>query len=488
MANSTLASNQTTTFGPLDRETFLAAIARHRRASWRVTAACALAVMVLALVVAILMAPLLWSAIGLAADAANLITPTADVFRWIGRLIDPVFSSSNPTTAMFVRAGAIVALPGLAVMALATAALDRVWTASPLFAAGQIPGRPADRTVLAEERLVNIVEEMAIAAGVPPPRVVLTEGGLNAAACGRDQSHVTLIVGEALPHAVTREQLEGMIAHLIGSIANGDMAIGLRVTTTLSLFKLIARVGGSFDDRRTFWETLKLCRVFLAPTSQGTAALLAALADPFADNAARQRPPQPPSGRSGLTWQEWLSMPLMGPVFMTGFFSGFVCQFLLEPLIAVAWRQRKYMADATAVQLTRDPDGLAGALTVISERVFIAFSPRGIAPWTAHLAVAPDASAHGDDAGPFSGSIVPIFPSLQKRGAALTRMGAHVAPPRRARMPWPLVAILSMLAAIGGGLMLSLIFPLALISTMLSGLFTLMPAALLHAVLRWVSG
>ena len=72
----------------IDRETFFAAIERHRRAAWRVTAACGLAIAVLALVVAILMAPLFFCAIGLAFDAANLVAPAPDVVGWMGRPLE----------------------------------------------------------------------------------------------------------------------------------------------------------------------------------------------------------------------------------------------------------------------------------------------------------------------------------------------------------------------------------------------------------------
>src|SRR5262249_59415705 len=167
-------------------------------------------------------------------DAVNLMTPTPDLMVWIGRLIDPLFSSNDISAAMVVRVGLIAALPGLALMAAGTFALRRVWMTSPLFDGGALPGRSPNRSVLAEERLVNVVEEMAIAAGIPVPRTVIVPGGVNAAACRRDESHVTLLVGEALMFSVEREQLEGMIADLVGSIVNGDMTIGLRVTTTLA--------------------------------------------------------------------------------------------------------------------------------------------------------------------------------------------------------------------------------------------------------------
>jgi Zn-dependent protease with chaperone function len=463
------------TLSALDRESFLAAIARHRRASWRVTAACGAAVIVEAVVVAILMAPLLYSLIGLGFDAVNLAAPTPDLMRWLGRLLQPLFASKHVSTIAFVRVGAIAALPGLVLMSAAAWALRHIWKTSPLFDAGDLPGRPLDRRVLAEEQLANVAEEMAIAAGIPMPRIVVLPGGLNAAACGRDREHVTLIVGEALPACLGREQMEGMIAHLVASIADGDMTIGLRVTTTLALFGLVARVGVSFNDRREFWQTAKLWRVFVAPTSANTAALLGALADPFKNPEPADPVARPAASDGGLTWREWLLMPLMGPILITGFLSGMVSAFMLEPLVSLAWRQRKYMADATAVRLTRDPDALASALAAIADR------PQGIQAWVAHLAVA--AGPPGQD-GPFGAGMVPIFPSPQKRLAALGRMGAHVSQPSGHGLPWPAALVLAVLASILAALMCVVVYLLVIVSAALSGFFTLVPAALLHALLR----
>jgi hypothetical protein len=109
--------------------------------------------------------------------------------------------------------------------------------------------------VLDEERLSNIVEEMSLVAGIAVPRIVIVPGGVNAAACGRDAEHVTLIVGRALAAALAREQLEGLIAHLIASVADGDM---MRITRyycptaheTFSLLPdcLASRFPGDHDD------------------------------------------------------------------------------------------------------------------------------------------------------------------------------------------------------------------------------------------------
>lgn len=465
---------------PEERETFFEAIARHRRASWRVTVACAVAVVVLTVVVAILMAPLLYGLLGLSLDLVNFFTPAPDLLGFLFRLIDPLFESKQVTTAMFVRVGAVAALPGLALMGLATFGLRRIWMTSPLFDAGDVPGRAPDRTVLEEARLANVVEEMAIAAGISVPRVVIVPGGANAAACGRDSEHVTLLVGESLPRSLNREQLEGALAHLVASVADGDMTIGLRVTTTLVLFGLIARLGVSFTDSGGFWQTAKLWRVFVAPTSSGTASLLGTLADPFHDDARADARTRAAAQRSDLTWREWALMPLMGPVWLTGFLSGLVTQFLLEPLVAAAWRQRKYMADAAAVQLTRDPDGLAGSLTVVGSR------PLGIVQWTAHLAVAPDPSGQS---GPFGRSIVPIFPSAEKRMKALIRLGAHVTlGPRKPGLPLVAKLVIGALLSVAGALMCVVVYLLVILSTAMSGFFTIMPVAALHVLLRWLAG
>ncbi len=478
MSDRPLAPRAWTSLSGVERESFLAAIARHRRASWRVTAACAAAVAVLALAVSILMAPLLYCLLALLLDAINFATPMPDLMVWMGRMLDPLFSAPRVTPVLLARDGALAAVPGLVLMGAATLGLRRIWRTSPLFDAGDVPGRPPDRTRLAEERLANVVEEMAIAAGIPPPRVVIVAGGANAAACGRDEAHVTILAGDALVAAVDREELEGLAAHLVASIADGDMTIGLRVTTTLAVFGLVTRVGGSLTDRRAFRWSASLWRLVVAPTSQATAEFLGSLADPFREDPADRQPEAASDATGTLTWREWLEMPLMGPVCLAGFLSGMLTGFLLDPLIALAWRQRKYMADATAVQLTRDPDGLARALADVGDR------PGGIAPWTAHLAVA----AGGAGAlGPFGTALVPIFPTPEKRVAALVRMGAHVALEPKPRVPWPLVVVFAVLLSIFAALMGVVVYLLAIVSAALSGLFTVVPAALLHLLLRWLA-
>src|SRR5262249_38958787 len=160
-------------------------------------------------------------------DALNFVTPMPDLLGSLGRQIDAISTSSTVDVARLIRSGLILAAPGVALMLIAAYALRRVWTTSPLFTGGEVPGRPPGRTGLEEEGLAKVVEELGIAAGIPPPRVLVVPGGFNAAACGTDDTHVTVLVGAALARHVTRESLEGMIAHLIASVVNGDMPIGV---------------------------------------------------------------------------------------------------------------------------------------------------------------------------------------------------------------------------------------------------------------------
>src|SRR5262249_54503349 len=129
--------------------------------------------------------------------------------------------------------------------------------------------------------------------------------------------------------------------------------------------------------------------------------------------AARAR--SDPAKSEKLGWRTLVWAPLVGPVLIAGFLGGLVSSMVLTPLLALAWRQRKYMADAIAVRLTRDPDALAGALTRMG-------GGATFAPWAAHLCVA-ESRGSGTSLG---NSFVPMIPGSAHRLRALVKMGAHV--------------------------------------------------------------
>ena len=467
-----------------ERESFFAATARHNRAAWRVTLACAVAIAVTSAIVATLMAPLFYAAIALAFDLVNLFLPAPNLVQSIGNVVGPAIDHPEAVApARWVQFAFYAALPGLAWMALVILALRRMLLASALFGPGPL-ARPSNPLVLEEQRLANVVGEMAVAAELPAPRVEVTDQPiLNGVIFGRSEHEAKLLVSEALLARLNREELQGVAGHLVGSIANGDMEIGLRASIALSLFALVARMATVFPSEATAGHLWALWHAILAPTSARARELALELGDPFRDRSsdnpdAAAGPPQfgSASRKAPDDWRTLLWLPLAGPIVITGFFAGLVNLFVLGPLISLAWRQRKYMADATAVRLTRDPDALAQALQKMSG------TGAPLAPWTAHLSVIQTAS---NRSGPLGASFVPMFPSLDRRLRALARLGAHVSRPPR-RMPLPLVLILAALIGVVGVLIAFVLYLLVILSTALTMLFTGLPFSILHLLLRWL--
>jgi len=174
-------------------------------------------------------------------------------------------------------------------------------------------------------------------------------------------------------------------------------------------------------------------------------------------------------------------MPLMGPVILSGFLTGLVSTFLLKPLVSFAWRRRKYMADAAAVRLTRDPDTLAQAL-----RKIIVQGWTQLNAWTVHMAIAQSGPLGAG--GLLGGSIVSIFPSTVRRYQALGRLGATLLPitEKRPWLPLPAAVLVGVLGTIAGGLMVVAVGLLMYLSAAISMLFTVPPLALVHLLLRWI--
>jgi len=460
-----------------ERESFFAAVARHRRAAWQVSAVSALAALVLALTASVLMAPLFYCLIGLAVDLLNLAIPMPDLLGALGRLVDGVVNENATTPARLAAIAALAALPGLLAMGLILSSVQRTVARSLRFDASAAATRAPDRAVLAEQRLLNVVEEMALAAMIPVPRVLIVAGGWNAAALGEDSAHTTILFGGALLEHLPRAQLQGVAAHLIATIADGDIRIGRQAATLFALFGILASLSTAFGDRRIFDHARTLLRALLRPASDRALATLRAAGDPFTTPAAEEATAKPASTASdALTWRDWAAMPLAGPVVLTGFACGLVSTFLLGPLVSIVWRRRKYMADAVAVRLTREPDTLAGALAAVGG------AGAGIAPWFAHLAFV--AGGHASR-GLLGGEVLSIFPPVHRRGHALVRLGALTSPVASpAVIPPAHLLLVAALGSIAAALMVVVTVLLVFVATAVSMIFTVLPASLLHALLR----
>lgn len=183
---------------------------------------------------------------------------------------------------------------------------------------GGIP-LPLEGRELKHTRLQNVVEEMAIASGVPVPDIYIlpNEIGINAFAAGMTPSKAVIGVTQGALDELTREELQGVIAHEFSHIYNGDMALNFRLMGVLAGI-LFLNTLGQILIRGTRRRS----------SSKGGGAGLAVVG-------------------IGLMIVGWIGV----------FFGNWIK--------AAVSRQREYLADASAVQFTRNPLGLAGALEKI---------------------------------------------------------------------------------------------------------------------------
>src|SRR6185436_2051114 len=118
----------------------------------------------------------------------------------------------------------------------------------------------------AERRLINVVDEMAIASGLaaPPVYVLAREKGINAFAAGRSPNQAIVVVTAGALEELTRDELQAVIAHEFSHIINGDIALNLRGACVLQGIVFLAAIGrfviSQFrekDDRALlFWAYL----------------------------------------------------------------------------------------------------------------------------------------------------------------------------------------------------------------------------------------
>jgi len=170
-----------------------------------------------------------------------------------------------------------------------------------------------------ERRLVNVVEEMAIASGVRVPAVYVMDGerGINAFAAGYDVSDSIVAVTRGTLETLNRDELQGVIGHEFSHILHGDMRLNIRLIGVLAGIVFIGSIGE-----------------FLMRSQRGSGG----------DNKGA------------------------APIFAAGLallLIGYIGLFFARLIKAAVSRQREFLADASSVQYTRNPDGIAGALDQI---------------------------------------------------------------------------------------------------------------------------
>ncbi|WP_301583694.1 M48 family metallopeptidase [Halomonas alkaliantarctica] len=173
-----------------------------------------------------------------------------------------------------------------------------------------------------ERRILNVVEEMAIASGTPVPSVyVVEEEGINAFAAGFQTTDAVIGITRGTIRNLTREELQGVVAHEFSHILYGDMRLNIRLVSILHGILLIGLLGG------TLLRSMRYRRAGGSKRNNSAAVILG-----------------------------------LGAALMVVGYAGTFFGNLIKSAVS---RQREYLADASAVQFTRNPYGIGNALVKI---------------------------------------------------------------------------------------------------------------------------
>jgi heat shock protein HtpX len=216
-------------------------------------------------------------------------------------------SGGDPGVALLFGAGALVVAVGLAMSSYYSgAAMILRMSGARLIEHAEDP------------ELYNVVEEMAIAAGVPPPPVYLIEDtALNAFATGRDPEHAAVAITRGLRETLTRDELQAVMAHEMSHVRHFDIRLAMLLATLVGLVVLLT----DFFTRSVFWGGVGRRR------GRGDG-----------DNAL-----------GAVIMVVAIVLAIVAPIFA-------------KMIQLAASRQREYLADAGAVELTRNPDAMISAL------------------------------------------------------------------------------------------------------------------------------
>ena len=171
-----------------------------------------------------------------------------------------------------------------------------------------------------DPQLWNVVEELSIAAGVPMPDVYRIEDtALNAFATGRDPAHAAVAITTGLRERLTRAELQGVLAHELSHVRNYDIRFAMLLAVLVGLLVLMADV-----FRRWLWW-----------------------------GGGRRRSRRQGEGGGGGA---------VAIIAVLAILLSIVAPILAKLIQLAASREREYLADASAIELTRHPEGLASAL------------------------------------------------------------------------------------------------------------------------------
>ena len=450
--------------------TFFEEQARYRRATWRWTLLAALATVVMGLPLSLVLTPVVYVVALLSLHLANGLLPIAPIV-WttvdtMAALIPTALAAYEAGPEHLLRVALPLALalvvPGAIAVVIVWLGVRRLLERVGLEATLQaLAARAPQASVLEEHQFQNIVEEMAIAAGIAAPGVQITEHlSANMALVGTDPAHAAVLVSRRLLNTCDRDETQALVAHLIASLANGDLTIALRIESVhLTGAALNALMNAPFGPHgRQVIAALALALVRRASAQDASRALATLLREWSEPSNDLTRFLERDSTRPPSVWRHVMHLLLL-PIYLLNMAvlvtAGLVEAGLVAPLLAAVCRSRRYLADASAVALARNPTQLARALRNIAGSL----GDPHWAPARLLTVVASDVT----DPWRSPGGLTNAHPPAEKRIKRLAAQGAilsweaHTSAPRGARRVLeylgalvfvPIVAMLAYLSAV----------------------------------------
>ena len=224
-------------------------------------------------------------------------------------------------------------------------------------------------------QIINVVDEMSSASGLPRPKLYLVpDPDPNAFATGRDPEHASIAVTEGLVERLSRDELQAVIAHEMGHIRNYDIRLMTVVASLIGTVLLITEFG------------TRMLR--------------------FGGGRGGKKNSKGGGGGLGILMLVWIVALVLAPI--------------ISQLLAMAVsRQREFLADASGAELTRNPGALASALQKITD----ADEPtRAIKKGTAHLCIADPLGRAANEREGFIADLLATHPPVEKRITLLKAM------------------------------------------------------------------
>jgi Zn-dependent protease with chaperone function len=489
---------------------FLEEQRRHRRTS---AISAALVVVVLALSgipLSVLISPLVVAALAVLVQVADLvleIPPGLD--DWLDRafhLLPDMWSAvrRSDVDIPWNLLAELFVLPGLVAMVLLWAIVRFTFRRTGVGGVlRRMETRPPRTGDVAEQRVANLVQEVAVAAAVPPPRVLLIDTeAANVGVAGLKMEDATVVVTRGFVDRLPRDAQQALIAHVMASVGNGDLAVAAEILCVLQTWGLVTLVLEAPilpSSRASLAFALRIALGTLRGSADASSRELAL--DRLLAGAGHEHVMSSedvfveaiPSAHPLVLLFGYLPVLVTAGVFaITAKALIWLFTLLLAgPFVAWLWRARRRLADATAVQLTRYPTALADALRVLASldvTVPGAVSVHFLFPvWDP--AVDRDDS-RTDVAGALLGMQLPLEPRLRR----IERLGASVVRSPTGATREPLSTTLRELAGFLGwlGVALLLIGGLLAVSVLGAAAALYFLGWVLHllfvALPRWIVG